>query len=207
MSCLSPNIFIGMEGFVMKRKGWILFVGLLVLVLGLLGCTTTGVSEEEKEFLITVDDLATQGVHVGTPTQEGEKYTARRFANGTTEVEYEYDSENDPANQTIVLFYSEADTHRDETVSIKSFEDAVEAYKLGAAWGNNDIDVVGGFDHLDLGDQNYSAYLELDGNRFGNLVVVRKGRLVYSFLLAGPYIKYAEPLYSLIRPKLLLVSQ
>ena len=106
-----------------------------------------------------------------------------------------------------MVFYSEADTHRDESLAIEAFNDAIEAYKLGASWGSSDVEIVGGYDHLTLGEQNYSAYLELDGIRIGNLIVVRKGILVYSFILVGPYVKYAQTLYDLIGPKLDLVTE
>ena len=62
----------------------------------LTGCMPTGVGEDEKALLITIDDLAASGVAVGTASQGGENYFAPRYLNATTEVEYGYDSDNDP---------------------------------------------------------------------------------------------------------------
>ena len=178
----------------------------IILILAILplvsGCVSTDVNPEEKAYLITIDDLAAQGVTVGTPSQAGVKYVARRFINGTTEVEYEYDAEKDSGNSAIILFYSEADTLRNETLAIKAFSDAIEAYNLGATLGNNDIAVVEIPGAFSLGEQNYTAVLETKEIPFGNLVVTRKGALVYSFLLAGPHINSRQTLNNLIGPKL-----
>jgi hypothetical protein len=163
---------------------------------------TTDVSEEEKTWLITIDEIAATGVNVGTLGGVGEKYAARRYINGLTEVDYEYDSENDPANAEVVIFFSEADVHRNEDLAVKAFGDAIEAYIMGAQFGSNDVEVVEVPNHISLGFQNYSAYFEINGVKFGNLVVVQKETVVYSLMLAGPYIKYAETIENLIGPKL-----
>lgn len=173
----------------------------------LLGCTSTDVTEDEKALLITIEDLAAQGVPVGSPTQAGVKYAARRFINGTTEIEYEYDSENDPSNPAIVIFFSEADTQRNEELAIKAFDDAIEAYLFGASLNSGDIEVIVTPNTFNLGQQNYTAILQSDGSNFGTLVVTRKGKLVYSFLLAGPYIQYKQTLVNLIGPKLDLYEE
>jgi hypothetical protein len=102
----------------------------------------------------------------------------------------------------VVLFYSEADFHRNETLAIKGFEDAIEAYLFGASLNSGDVEVVEAPNAFTLGEQNYSAILESSGGRWGNLVVTRKGKMVYSFLLAGPYIQYKATLRDLIGPKL-----
>lgn len=180
---------------------------MILLSLIIMGCSTTSVTEEEKNLLITIYDIAAAGIEVGHTTNAGEKYAARRFVNGTTEVEYEYDSENDPENSKIVIFYSEADTYRNEDLAIEGFYDAIEAYNLGAKVGSEDIDVVETPSHFTLGEQNYSAFLEVDGVRFGNIVVARKNTLVYSLLLAGPYIRTSQTLHALIGPKLDMVAE
>ena len=186
----------------MKSKSWILLTLLAVLSFLLVGLATTPVKDEEKALLITIDDIAATGVDIGNTSEAGEKYTARRFINGTTEIEYEYDSENDPTNLEIVVFYSEADTYRNEDLAIKAFDDSINAYLLGAKAGDADIEVVEIPNHFTLGEQNYSAFMEVDGIRFGNIVVTQTGKLVYSLLLAGPHIKYTKTLHLLIGPKL-----
>jgi hypothetical protein len=189
----------------MKPTNIKLLISIAALVsisFSLVGCMSTDVDEAEKAYLITIADLAAQGVAVGTPSQDGEKYVARRFINGLTEIEYEYDSENDPANSKVVLFYSEADFHRNETLAIKGFEDAIEAYLFGASLNSGDVEVVEAPKAFTLGEQNYSAILESSGGRWGNLVVTRKGKMVYSFLLAGPFVQYKATLSNLIGPKL-----
>jgi hypothetical protein len=168
------------------------------------GCMSTGVRDHEEVYLITIADLAAQGVDIGTPSQAGENYTARRYVNGTNEVEYEYDSENDPENSGIIVFYSEADFLRNESLAITAFDDAVEAYLFGAALGGNSVEVREVPDTFTLGDQNYSAVFDSDGYRVGNLVVTRKGNMVYSFILIGPYIDRKAVLQNLIGPKLAL---
>jgi len=94
---------------------------------------STKVREDEKLFLITIEDLAIQGNDVVTPTQEGVNFVARWYINGTTELEYGYESEKDSRNLTTVVFYSEADTLRNEDLAIKPFDDAINAYTYGAS--------------------------------------------------------------------------
>lgn len=72
---------------------------LAVLSLLLMECATTPVKEEENASLITSDDIAATGVDGGNTSEAGEKYAARRFINDSTELVYEYDSENDPQTQ------------------------------------------------------------------------------------------------------------
>ncbi len=191
----------------MKSKSRILIIFLVAYSVLLVGCAATSVRDHEKELLLTITDIAATGVAVGKTSEEGEKFAARRFINGTTEVEYEYDSENDPANSEIVIFYSEADTYRNEDLAIKGFYDAIEAYTLGAKASSSDIEVEEVPNHFVLGEQNYSAYLEVDGVRFGNIVVTRKDKMVYSLLLAGPYLRKTETLNYLIGPKLDMVDE
>lgn len=186
----------------MNKKTWMLLILSVFFAFTIVGCGTTTVTEEEKAWLITIDDIADTGVEVGKTSEAGEKFSARRYINGLTEIDYEYDSENDPVNSKIVVFFSEADTFRDEDLAIEGFFDAIEAYKLGAKVGSNDIEVVEVPNHFVLGEQNYSAFLEVDGVRFGNIVVTRKDKLVYSLLLAGPYIRNTRTLNYLIGPKL-----
>ena len=181
----------------------ILFVASVILM----GCTSTDVREDEKLLLITIEELADQGIAVGTPSQEGVNYVARRFINGTTEIEYEYDAEKDSANATILLFYSEADTLRNEELAIKAFDDAIEAYFFGASLNNGSIEIVETPNGFTLGEQNYSAVLSNNGSNFGNLVVTRKGTLVYSFILVGPTIRYEQTLNKLLGPKLELYNE
>jgi hypothetical protein len=168
---------------------------------------STRVTEEEKALLITIDDIAETGVAVGRTSEAGEKYSARRYINDLTEIEYEYDSDNEPANTEIVIFFSEADTYRNEDLAIEGFYDSIEAYGLGAKMGSSEINVIEIPGHFSLGEQNYSAYLEVEGIRIGNIVVTRKEKLVYSLLLAGPHIKTSQTLHYLIGPKLEMVDE
>ena len=184
-----------------KKKSSVVIFSLLVIFF-LSACTTTDVRDDEKKWLITISDLAGQGVNVGTPSQQGEKYVARRFINGTSEIEYEYDSDNDPNNGKIVLFYSEADFYRNESLAITGFDDAIDAYLFGASLNSGDVEVIEIPNTFTLGEQNYSAVLDSDGTRLGNLVVTRKGTMVYSLILAGSYINSEQVLRNLIGPKL-----
>ena len=180
-----------------------LILGIVIsLTILLAGCIPTDVREDELPLLITMGDLANQGVEVGTPTQDGENFVARRYINGTTEVEYEYDSDQDPGNSTLVIFYSEADTHRNADRAREAFHDAVDAYLLGAEFGNNDVQVIEVPGSFTLGEQNYSAIFQSNGVNMGNLIVAQEGNLVYSFILGGPYIQYKQTLVNLIGPKL-----
>ena len=183
---------------------WKLFIiGIIVVIpFSLAGCISTDENEDELPLLITIKDVANQGVDVGTTSSDGENYVTRRYLNGTTEVEYEYDSDNDPANSSLVIFYSEADTHRNDDLARDAFHDAVDAYLLGAEFGNSDVQVVEVPGSFTLGEQNYSAVIQSDGVNMGNLVVTQKGNLVYSLILGGPYIQYKQTLINLIGPKL-----
>jgi hypothetical protein len=191
----------------MKVKSFIVgFISIAISTI-LLGCVATAIEEGEREFLITIEDLAAQGVDVGTTTHTGANLVARRYINGMVEVEYGYDSAEDPQNRTEVVFFSEADFYRNVELAKKGFIDTIEAYKVGVSINLGDLDIIEIPGSFTKGEDNFSAILKSFGNQFGNIVVTRQGKLVYSFILVGPTIQYKQTLINLIEPKLELYKQ
>ena len=178
-----------------------IFVGVILSGFIFIGCTTRNIREEEKDLLVTVEELENYGLNINHPA-EGESYILKTNFDGSTEIEYEYDSKKDSNNDDNLWLKSEAEISNTPDEAIISFKDRINAYKLGLAIGSSDIEIVEDPELFDLGDESYGAYLAAGERNLGNLLVIRKGNTVFSLLLTGKYIDNPQLLHELMIPKL-----
>ncbi len=184
-----------------KTTPYLLLFCLIISCFLILGCTTRDIKDHEKEFLITVNELEEYGVVIDDPS-EAESFQVKRNLDGSTEIEYEYDSENDSSNADILWLKSEAEVLGSVELASTAFEDRISAYKIGAFLGNSEVEIIENPELFTLGNENYSAYFEKDGKKLGNLLVTRKGDTVFSLLMIGFYFDEPELLHELMSPKL-----
>lgn len=194
----------------MQRKtiiiGGAIVGGVLFFVLAaaaLVSLSFTGVSsrdvrEDERHMLVTINDLAPYATIPGDRSL-CESYIAKRNVDGSLEVEYKYDTDEDPEAEEFLLLKSETETSGTVRLAKESFANRVAAYKMGASL------VSGGRLQEDsslfsLGEDNFAAISTLDGDVIGNIVVTRKGNVVYSLLIYGLYLDEREQLESLLKP-------
>lgn len=173
----------------------VLLVAVALVAISFHGVSSRGVREEEKHQLITVDKLAAYAEIPGNRSL-CESYTAKRNIDGSLELEYAYDTDNDPNAEEFLFLKSEAEMSDTLRLAQESFAGRVSAYKMGTSLvaGRNVQEKPGLFL---LGEDNFAAIVAQDSKVIGNIVVTRKGTTVHSLLLYGIYFDEREPLESL----------
>jgi hypothetical protein len=89
---------------------------------------------------------------------------------------------------------------KNENEAISTFNQGILAYKGGGMIGG--LRIVRSPKLFQWGDQSYSAYLEKNDTRVGNLIVVRKGNKIFNLILSGLYFDNTEYVKQLLIPKL-----
>lgn len=175
---MKKTILIAVAAIVITLLG----IGLLIF-LGYKGISNRPPTEEERSMMISFDVLEPFG-YTNLPRQVGETWSAKVNIDGSTELEYEYDS--DRAGDTNFLYLT-ADVSLDSTEleAQESFKLAVGAYKIGLKIGGATAEEKP--ELITLGDENYSALIRVDDEPMGNIVLVRHGRIIHSLLIMGLY--------------------
>lgn len=159
------------------------------------GVASREATGQEKRLLVTVDRIA-QFVDIPGKRSLCETCVTRKNFTGSTELEYLYDTDKDPDARKFLYLVSEAETLNSETRAKETFSDQVQAYQLGTS-------LVAGRKmepkpYLStLGDDRYSSTVTQDGKPIGNIVVARKGSVVYSLVIFGVYFEDQQSLESL----------
>lgn len=182
------------------KKTILIVVGvILVLVLGFgtlvyfgyNGISSRAPTDAEKSMLITLDVLESYG-YTNQPQEATAIWSAKVNIDGSTELEYEYELESETDYLYIV---SDVNLEATEKDARDSFKIGINAYKLGLKIGGATAEKKPNL--FTLGDERYSAQIMIDGDPFGNLVVVRHGRIIHSLILMGLYFDEKEDLESL----------
>jgi hypothetical protein len=173
----------------------------VLLVSLVVGCSSREIQDEERELLVTVRDLEVYGVVTDDPTN-GESFLVKRNLDGSTEIEYEYDSEKDSSNVDTLWLKSEAEVLETDELASTAFDDRISAYKIGAFLASSEAEISEDPELFTLGDESYSAYFEKGGSKLGNVLVIRKGNTVFSLLITGLYFDDPQLLHDLMSPKL-----
>lgn len=151
----------------------------------------------DREALLTADDLFVAAGTDAKAEATREKTGRRKLFDGSTEVNYEYESDEPP------LYVA-------TTISLeKDVGDARTTFHSQAVGGAVGLAVVGqGMkmqdrpDLLDFGEERKSQLLMMDGKPVGNFLVARKGTRVYLVLFTGIYFDEAEDFRAVMEPKL-----
>jgi len=183
----------------MKMSVRVAAVSLVVLCLAIVGCSSREIQDDEREFLVIVRDLEAFGVVLDDPN-DGELFQVKTNFDGSVEIEYEYDSENDPSNTDILWLISEAEINKTDELASTAFGDRISAYKIGSSIAGAEFSEDPKL--FTLGDENYSAYMMKDDTKIGNVLVIRKGNTIFSLLIGGVYFDDPQLLHELMSPKL-----
>ena len=141
-------------------------------------CSIRPISEEEKNLLLQVKDLSEFNINLGNlRTTETFKYTY--YGAGEWEVKYTYDSPN-TLDITPLYLVSRVEFEKNKNEAISTFNQGILAYKGGGIIGG--LRIVESPKLFQWGDQSYSAYLEKNGTRTGNLIVARKGNRIFNLI-------------------------
>ncbi|MBN2164039.1 MAG: hypothetical protein JXR25_02180 [Pontiellaceae bacterium] len=175
----------------------VIIAGLIGLLwIGYTGLSTREPTEAEKSMLITVEALADFG-YTNLPRAQCETYEAKLNIDGTTELDYEYDSSKAP-DQSVLYLTSGISLE-------KSLSDAATAFDLLVFGMKKGVEVLSDSqlearpDLCSVGDEQYCAIILSDGNPVGNLVVVRSGVLIHHMGISGIYFDNREYIDEIIQ--------
>lgn len=141
-------------------------------------------TKDEISMLLTIDSFADYGF-TNMPKEACESWLAKPNKDGSTQVEYEYDSELDPGSDYIYLL-STVELNRSEADATQTFKKAIGAMKL-------DVGMFEGAgieeqpNLIDMGDESYTALITSEGEPAGNIVVIRDGRIIHMLMVTGIY--------------------
>lgn len=169
-----------------------------LIALSITGIASRKVSEDERSRLVTIDTLA-EYCTISGERSLCESSVTRHNLDGSLEVEYTYDSSNDPKAKDFLFVNSTAETDRTTRLARETFRCNVGVYKLGTKLAKG-VKLEKQPDLFSLGDDNYAANVTRDGKIIGTVVVTRKGKTVYSLCVYGIYFGERDTLESLLGP-------
>lgn len=172
----------------------------LVVYIGTMGFKTRPVTEAEKVLLAPFSEYY-PGIAAELPLDTCESYSAMNFIDGSFEVEYSYDSDKD-LESPFLYYVSGASIEPSEKSARETYVMVITGFKAGAAFapGRKIIPVK---DFLKLGEENYFARIEDDGEPIGNIVVTQTGSIVQNLLVLGITIDDRDELEMLLKPSVL----
>ena len=182
----------------MPRRPASRWIGLAAGCVALLvGCSKGPLEEAERALLVTAADLGAAGA-VFDPEGATVREERIRYWDGTHHLEYRFETADESAEplylDTTISF------DRSESSARSTFTVMRSSLKLGLKIGG--VTIAEDADFFSYGDATYFAFLEYEGQRVGNVVVVRSGRATYSLVVSGIFFDDAEILTELLAPKL-----
>jgi hypothetical protein len=192
-----------------RAKTWVIALAAagVTLLLGIVACGgllyvgATGVSrrppsDEERQAVLTIDDLAPFGVEP-VNQQQREIWQTKRNLDGSLEVEYEYDPERAPTADDTITVMSSVTIDRSESSARETYALAIGAYQLG--FGVFGVRARQQSHTMTGVDQSYFASIVKDDQLVGNMVVIRQAKRVHGLLLIGLHFDDPAQLESLLR--------
>ena len=173
----------------------------LFLVTSVSACSTGNLTDDEKNLLITLNDVEKFGISAGG-SSEGESFLKNRNLDCSIELEYEYDSEKDPASTGNLWLKSVVEIYRTVPGAQTAYKDTLNAIKLGTFFGSKNVDMREDKNLFVWGNDNFGTVLEKNSVKLGNIILTRKGNTIFILYLAGFYFDDPRLLHDLIVPKL-----
>lgn len=172
---------------------------LLAITLACGGKPERRLTEAELRMLVTAASLTEWGIP--DLDARAQKIETIPGMDGSLRVKCEYDSDLIPNAKQPLFFVSDAHYFTTSIEAEKGFRDAIAAYKEGVSR------VRGRHVHeapalLKMGDESYAAYLQNGKVITGNIFVVRRGRVLHSFIVSKLYFDEADGIRRLFAPML-----
>lgn len=169
------------------------FVALCVLFVATARDITLTTSQ--KECAITADALSDWFVFTVDPASE--TWTAKKFADQSIDIEYEYD---DPSPSAPYI-YTNLIIDRKPSDAAVSYAATWSAFKVGANIGGGSTVSVVPADHIfSWGDTSHFSFLESGGSNFGFGFITRKGSRTYHITVGGAALEDPAEVDALLRP-------
>lgn len=187
----------------MARRKHFFLIAVIALSVVTSGCISRKINDNEKELLITFQDIKAVYKLPQFETAQCEKFTTQVLINDAKKLEYEFNSQKNPDNQpNIIVIKSIIDIMPSGSRADSIFEQSIKGYKLGLSLNNKEVKLVEDPKLVNWGDENFSSYLTVRDEKAGNFIMVRKGNAIFTLILAGFYIDDKEILFELLHPRL-----
>lgn len=173
-------------------------VGLIGLVVGagalfLFTAKTEPVNAADRAVLLTAKELDGQLEDFSYDPSK-ETITKQKFLDDSYDVDYEYDSDSLYLNCTVTVDPNASDAQT-------SFTAMWAGTKIGLRF-DSDVEVVPQDDWLRWGDASRFATLKTNGEPFGHMLIVRKGKHVFYLAMTGIVFEDSKQLNEFILPTL-----
>lgn len=176
---------------------------LAILALLLSGCTTSEVSEREKEAVLTAEDLADWGFEAPDGGAR-ETWKATRWFDGSRQIEYEYETPDGAGGDVLYLTVT-VDLERrpgDSRTTYLAGLAGLSVIKMKKTIERKQV-----ASSCDYGDECVLFLLLNEGNPVGNQFLARAGLNVYTVQLVGLYFSEAEIWHRLMAPRIESVKE
>ena len=184
---LAPN---PLEGIMKKSlKTLAIISGIVVcIVVGVVGlgalylltATDVPVTDADKRLIVRAVDLAPyfEGY---SPDENFESFEKLRYIDQSEELNYDYDStkEGEPCIAATVTY------ERNKSDANTTYAMSWSAQRLGIGLADGGIGIKENNSFFSAGDRSRFAEITYGGNTVGHLLVVQKGKSVYSFAISG----------------------
>lgn len=154
------------------------------------------VTENDRKLVVTAARMHEFGGP--EPDPELETLTVQRFL-GTANVEYEYEVPASAEPEQRIYIQSTVMVSMTAAEAMQQHTLGVLALRTGMA-ASGDVKVEPAPQLLTFGDQRYASYLSKGGERIGNLIVVRTGRIVHMLIVSGLYFDDPAEIAALMKP-------
>lgn len=147
----------------------------------------------DRDFVLTMGELQPFGADLPLDFEAYESISRRTFTDGSVAIEYEFEA---PEELGLPYLYSIAETHPSNDSACESFA----AGNAGARSGG--IEVQERNDIFRYGDDSLFGLLVEDGDPYGNLFSMCRGRTSFMVILGAFYFDDGESWAELIVPTL-----
>jgi hypothetical protein len=138
-------------------------------------------TEADRRIVLTADKLMPLGID--EPNADAETLTAVRNFDGSVNIEYEYSSARDPYAESYLAVSSSVFVFPNALSAMQMYKMQQLGLKAGTKLAKLKLTEMPQLH--DLGDQRYAALMSRDGEPYGNLFLIREGRVVHMSTISG----------------------
>jgi hypothetical protein len=181
----------------MPKRSFLGPVVVLLMATAIGGCSPAGLSDEERDIVLTAAELLSYGFTSPTGATD-ETWDGWRWFDGSKEIDYTYqtldESEQMPLYLSVNIGWET--THTD---AIATYGATLLGFKVGSA--TESVERLQLTDSCEYGDRCVLFLLTHEQRPIGNQYVLQVGRAVYSVQLFGLYFDEPEVWREVIVPK------
>ena len=188
------------------KKRIVIAIAMLVIGSAMMACSTSTITDAERELLVTIKDLEIYDVAI-PDSSTGETFLVTKNLDGSREIRYEFDAGKIPNSTDHTFIISRVEIHPGIPEAQDAFDEIISGINLGGFLGSGKGKINEDTSLFVWGDENYGAYLEKDSRRLGNIIVTRTGDTIFDLTIVGLYFDDPQLLHDLLIPKLEMAAE